>query len=287
MKERSNVTIGDFTVGDNSPVALVAELGVNHLGDFGRAKEMIAAAHESGADFLKFQTYIAEDRYDKQHNPKGEAFIKLLKDWQFSREHDQKLWEYAESLGARVFTSPFDKRSVDFSEEMGSLAYKVAAFEAVNLDLVRHISKTKKPVVVSRGMTTVDEMKQVESIFKENDIEFIFLHCISSYPTPREESNLAAIHTMREVFDCPIGHSDHTHGTSIPPLAVAAGAVMIEKHFTVNQKLRESDNPFSVTAEEMREMRFQVDQVKSYMGDSELGFRDVEKYMWDFRRNTS
>ena len=287
MNGRSNVTIGDFTVGDNSPVALVAELGVNHLGDFGRAKEMISAAHEAGADFLKFQTYIAEDRYDKQRNPKGEQFISLLKDWQFTREDDQKLWEYANSLGARVFTSPFDKRSVDFSEEMGALAYKVAAFEAVNLDLVRHIAKTRKPVVVSRGMTTVDEMRQVESLLKDNGIEFIFLHCISSYPTPREESNLAAIHSMREVFDCPIGHSDHTHGTSIPPLAVAAGAVMIEKHFTVNQKLRESDNPFSVTADELREIRFKIDQAKGYMGDGALAFREIEKYMWDFRRKTS
>ena len=287
MIPRPKVTIGNFEVGDDSPVALVAELGVNHLGDLGRAKEMISAAHESGADFLKFQTYVAEDRYDKQFNPKGAAFIKLLKEWQFSREEDQTLWEFAHSIGARVLTSPFDRRSVDFAEEMGSLAYKVAAFEVVNLELVRHIAETGKPVVVSRGMSTIEEMKQVEAIFIENSIDHIFLHCISSYPTPRDESNLRAIHTMKEVFGCPIGHSDHTHGTSIPPLAVAAGAVMIEKHFTVNQKLRESDNPFSLTAEDFKEMRFSVDQVKAYMGDGELGFREVEKFMWDFRRTTS
>lgn len=286
MKKRKSVRIGKLNIGDGYPVRIVAELGVNHLGDFTRAKEMIHAAHDAGADFLKFQTYIAEKRYDRVNNPKGDKFIKLLREWQFSQEQEAQLWQYAHSLGATVLTSAFDDESVDFAETMGTAAYKLAAFEVVNLKLVRAIARKGKPVLISRGMTSDDELARNLEILERSSVPYIILHCISSYPLEKKDSHLRMIHTLRKKYDCPIGHSDHTHGTDIPAFAVAAGANIIEKHFTTTPKRRESDNFFSITPEALREMIWKVRQVETYMGSGDIAKIDTENYMWDFRRYT-
>jgi len=286
MTRRKTVQIGAFMVGDGNPVRIVAELGVNHLGNFERMKEMIRSAHEAGADLLKFQTYIAERRYDRATNPKAEQFIKWLSDWQFSRDQEAELWQYAHTLGATVFTSAFDVDSVEFAAEMGTVAYKIAAFEIANHELVRAMAKKGKPVVLSRGMSSDEELRKTLSIFEEHDCPYVILHTISSYPLEKRHSHLRMIHSLRNKYDCPIGHSDHTIGTDIPPLAVAAGANMIEKHFTVVPKSRESDNFFSVTPDDLREMIFKVRQVETYMGRDDVVKTDAENFMWDFRRHT-
>ena len=143
---RKVVTIDNQKIGDGHEVKFTAELGVNHLGDFNRAREMIKSAVEGGSDFLKFQTYVAEKRYDEKTNPKAKEFIKNLKNWEFDRVKDKELWDYAKELGASVFTSPFDLSSLEFAEKMNSAAYKVAAFEVNNHELIRAISSTKKPI---------------------------------------------------------------------------------------------------------------------------------------------
>ena len=135
--QRKTVAIGPYTIGDDHPVRVVAEIGVNHLGDLELAKDMVSAAHEAGADLIKLQSYLAEKRYDPVRNPKGKKFIEMLTDWQLSRDEEARLWEHAAGLGAVTFTSPFDPESADFAEELGSVAYKLAAFEIVNLELVR------------------------------------------------------------------------------------------------------------------------------------------------------
>lgn len=277
--------MGDYTIGDQQPVTIVAELGVNHLGDYGRMKEMIAAAVENGADMLKFQTYTADKRYDPVNNPKGRMFIKWLKEWEFTRDQEAELWEYAQSLGATVFTSAFDPESADFAESLGTVGYKIAAFELVNNKLLRHVASKGKPVVFTRGMATQEEVDNAVRIITENGAEPVILHTTSSYPARRMDTNLWTIHALRERYDWPVGHSDHTHGTSVPPLAVAAGANMIEKHFTVNQKLRESDNFFSLTPNQLKEMVFKVRQTERVMG-SEVVKCEAEEYMYDFRRHT-
>lgn len=286
VKKRKTVTIGEHTIGDGHPVCITAELGVNHLGNFDRAREMIYEAHAAGADLIKFQTYIAEKRYDRKTNPKADQFIKWLSEWEFDRETDARLWEYAKSLGATVFTSPFDEESVDFAEQMGTTAYKLAAFEVVNHKLVRAVAKKKKPVVFSRGMATDEEIQAAMDILDEHGAPGIVLHTISSYPLEKRFSHLNMIHSLREKYDCPVGHSDHTVGTDIPPLAVAAGANMIEKHFTVTPKRRESDNFFSITPDDLRELIFKVRQVEQYMGSSEIDRIETEEYMRLFRRVT-
>ena len=284
MSQRKQAPIGDLIVGDGHPVTIVAELGVNHLGDFGRMKEMIAAAVEAGADLLKFQTYIAEKRYDTATNPKAAQFIQWLATWQFSRDHEAELWQYAQKLGARVFTSPFDEDSVDFADSLGTLAFKLAAFEVVNLKLVRAMASKGKTIVFSRGMVSDEEIGRATAIMEDNGCPYVILHTISSYPLEKKDSHLNMIPALRAKYDCPVGHSDHTLGTDIPPLAVAAGANMIEKHFTVAPKLRESDNFFSMTKEDLKEMIFKVRQVETYMGRGDIVKVHTEEFMWDFRR---
>ncbi len=280
------VQIGGSVIGDGHKVPIVAELGVNHLGDYGRMKEMIHSAHEAGADFLKFQTYVAEKRYDPKSNPKAQKFIELLKAWQFSREQESRLWDYANKIGAQVFTSAFDPDSVDFASDLGTLAFKLAAFEIVNLELIRAMAAKQKPVIFSRGMTNDEEILRAIQILEENQCPYIILHTISSYPLEKKDSNLSMIQILKQKYSCPVGHSDHTLGTDIPPLAVAAGANMIEKHYTVAPKLRESDNFFSVTPDDLKELIFKVRQVETYLGSGEITSIDAEKFMWDFRRHS-
>jgi len=286
-RTRKTVQFGPYTVGEGHPVRVVAEIGVNHLGCLDRAKELVHAAHEAGADAIKLQTYISEERYDRDNNPKADKFIRMLTDWELDREQETELWEYAKGLGAVVFTSPFDAASADFAAEMGSVAFKLAAFEIVNLDLVRAVAKHGKPVVFSRGMASLEEITKCVEILEEHGCECIILHCISSYPTPMPDSNIRMIHTLRERFDWPIGHSDHTRGANVPPLAVAAGAVMIEKHFTTSPKRRESDHPFAITPYELREIIFRVRQVETLLGRGDISKIDAESYMWDFRRKSA
>ncbi len=286
MAPRKSVQFGPYTIGDGHPVRVVAELGVNHLGDYGRMKEMIHAAVEAGADALKFQTYLSEARYDRSNNPRADQFIKRVAEWEFTREQEAQLWEYAQSLGAVVFTSAFDADSASFAESMGSVGYKLAAFEIVNLQLVRAVAQYGKPVVFSRGMATHEEVDRCVQTLEDHGCSVIILHTISSYPTMKKDSNLRMIHTLRERYDWPIGHSDHTRGCDMPPLAVAAGANMIEKHFTINPKLPYSDNPFSITPDELEEIRFRVRQVEKWMGRGDIVQVGTEQFMAQFRRFT-
>lgn len=287
MHERKHVSLGPIHVGDGHPTVIVAELGVNHLGDPGRMLAMIDAAIDAGADLLKFQTYSAEKRYDRATNPKADEFISNLARWELPREVEAHMWEHAVRRGATVFTSPFDAESAAFAHELGSVGFKLAAFEVVNLSLVRALAQFGKPVVISRGMCSFEELDRAIEILQEGGCPVVLLHCISSYPVQRQDSNLAMIRTLRERYTWPVGHSDHTRGCDLPPLAVACGANMIEKHFTVNPKLRESDNPFSITPGELREIVFRVRQVEEWLGSGEITRIPAEEFMWSFRRKTA
>lgn len=285
--QRTPVRFGPYTLGDGQPVRIVAELGVNHLGDPARALAMVDAAIDAGADVLKFQTYRAEARYDRRTNPKAALFIENLARWELSREDEARQWAHAQERGAVVFTSPFDAESAAFAVEMGTVGFKLAAFEVVNLSLVRALAEFGLPVVVSRGMCSPEELDRCVEVLVAGGCPVVLLHCISSYPVEEKDSHLAMIRALRERYAWPVGHSDHTRGTAIPPLAVAAGANVIEKHFTVNPKLRESDNPFSITADELREIVFRVRHVERVLGSDAVTRTAAEDYMWPFRRHTA
>ncbi len=278
------VKIDGINVGNLNYVPIIAEIGVNHLGSLERAKNMCKLAIEGGADFLKFQTYVAEKRYDQINNPKGKEFTKNLKEWQLSKDDERELWKYAKDLGGKVFTSVYEAESIEFAMELETCAFKIAAFEMNNLKLLKEVINTKKPLIISCGMTNIDEIKNLAKFLDENNSEYVLLHTVSSYPLEKKHSNLKMIHILRENFKCPVGHSDHTHGTDIPPLAVAAGAAIIEKHFTDNIKFRLSDNFFSITKECLKIMRFNMDLVSSYLNSNDLIADDPEKFMRNFKK---
>ncbi len=278
------VNLDGIEVGYGKRVPIIAEIGVNHLGSLDRAKLMVDMANNGGADFIKFQTYEAERRYDLIKNPKAKEFIGLTKQWQLSKDQEIELWDYARTKKAKVFTSVYDQETVNFAEELKNPIYKIAAFEITNKDLINRIIKTRKPVIISCGMTNVQEIKKLIKPFEENKIDYILLHTVSSYPLQKVHSNLKKIYELSENFKCPIGHSDHTPGSEIPPYAVCAGAHIIEKHFTDNPKHRLSDNFFSITENDLKVIRFNIDQVSTFIHSPDFNNNDPEKFMRSFRK---
>lgn len=283
---RKKVKFGSKIIGDNERVPFIAEIGVNHLGKIGNALELVESAVRAGSDFLKFQTYIAEDRYDK-NNPRYEEFTSLLKDWELSREEQIEMWNLAKSLGAEVFTSVYELKSIEFAEKMGTVGYKIAAFEMKNKPLLKEVFKTKKPIIISCGMTNLNEINELVNFLNENNAKYILLHVVSSYPLEERHSYLSKINILKQKLDCPIGHSDHTPGTLIPPLAVAAGAQIIEKHFTINPKYRLSDNFFSVTEEQVKKIKLELEWAFQATYSPSFEKSDPEKFMRDFKKNIS
>ena len=283
---RKKVKFGSKIIGDNERVPFIAEIGVNHLGKIGNALELVESAVRAGSDFLKFQTYIAEDRYDK-NNPRYEEFTSLLKDWELSREEQIEMWNLAKSLGAEVFTSVYELKSIEFAEKMGTVGYKIAAFEMKNKPLLKEVFNTNKPIIISCGMTNLNEINELVNFLNENNAKYILLHVVSSYPLEERHSYLSKINILKQKFDCPIGHSDHTPGTLIPPLAVAAGAQIIEKHFTINPKYRLSDNFFSVTEEQVKKIKLELEWAFQATYSPSFEKSDPEKFMRDFKKNIS
>ncbi len=280
---RKHIFISDVKIGDGEKIPFVAEIGVNHLGNYERAINMVDQALEGGANFIKFQTYIAEKRYEK-NNPKFDEFTNLVKKWQFDKSTEIKLWEYAKNKGAKIFTSVYDEDSVDFAYELGTLAYKIAAFELNNHKLIKKIISKKKPIIISCGLTNFKEIDELVKLLNENKSEYILLHTVSSYPLAEKNSNLKKIYELKNRYDCPIGHSDHTAGTNIPILAAAAGANIIEKHFTDNPKLRLSDNFFSITKEQLKKIKFDLNYIYNVIHSPNFDENDPEKFMRNFKK---
>jgi N,N'-diacetyllegionaminate synthase len=282
MKNNKIVKVDNMEIGYGKPVPIIAEIGVNHLGNFDRAINMVDLALKGGADFIKFQTYSADTRYDLKKNKKAKEFTNLTKQWEFTEEKEVKLWKYARSKKAKIFTSVYSHKTVKFAEKLKTSAYKIAAFEIRNKKLINEIIKTKKPLIISCGMTNIQEIKKILRPLDKNKSQYILLHTVSSYPLQKIHSNLHKIHELRKNFVCPIGHSDHTPGVEIPPLAVAAGAQIIEKHFTDNPKHRLSDNFFSITQHELKQIKHTVNNVFEYLHSPDFKKSDPEKFMRNF-----
>jgi sialic acid synthase SpsE len=283
---RKKVEFGSKIIGENERIPFIAEIGVNHLGKIKNALDLVESSVRAGSDFLKFQTYIAEDRYDK-NNPRYKEFTSLLKDWQLSRDEEVEMWNFAKSIGAEVFSSVYELKSIEFTEKMGTIGYKIAAFEMKNIPLLTEVIKTKKPIIISCGMTNLDEISNLVNFLDENQANYILLHVVSSYPLEEKHSYLNKINLLKNKFNCPIGHSDHTPGTLIPPLAVAAGAQIIEKHFTINPKYRLSDNFFSVTEDQVKKIKLDLEWAYQATYSPSFDESDPEKFMRDFKKNIS
>ncbi len=287
--------INNRIIGEGYPAYIIAEMSANHAGSIERAKEIIRVAKASGADCVKIQTYtpdtltidcdnkyfaITEGTWEGEnlYGLYGKAYTPL--EWQ------AELYEEAKRVGIDFFSTPFDNATADFLEDMGMEFYKIASFEMIDLDFLRHVAAKQKPMIVSTGMSTLEEMKEaVNAIYETGNHQLALLKCSSAYPAISDEMNLKTIQHMKEVFDIPIGLSDHSMGSLGAVTAVALGACIIEKHFCLGREIENPDASFSMTPEEFKQMVEDVRAVERAMGKPTYGMSPSEKNNMVFRRS--
>ena len=244
---------------------------------------MIDTAKKSGADAVKLQSYITEKRVKKDS-----PIFDILKKSELTFDQQKSCFKFGRDLGLTMFSTPFDNDSIEFLESINCSIYKVASFDSVNKALLRKIGSTKKPVIMSTGMTNAKELNEARKSLGGNDdgsgCDLALLHCISSYPTPTTEANLSMIHLLKTLHNGPVGYSDHTIGSEIPITAVAAGAKIIEKHFTLDTSAEGPDHALSADPKIMKEMIDGVRRMEKILGSSEMKVREIEKSIVPFRR---
>ena len=274
---------------------IIAEISANHGGDFKRAVRLIRAAKACGVDAVKFQAYTpdtltlnAHNKYFKIKHPKWEGqtlyhlYKKAYTPWSWFR----KLKEIADDLGIIFFATSFDKTSVDFLEGLGVAIHKIASFELVDLGLIEYIAKTKKPLILSCGMSSILEIKEALATAKKAGArEIVLLKCTSSYHAEPEEMNLITIPNMKELFHCPVGLSDHTLGIATSIAGVSLGAKMIEKHFNLSRKIKTADSFFSLEPKELRELVYSIRIAEKALGRVSYGLTKEERKSRAFRRS--
>lgn len=291
----AEIKIGKCRIGPGNPVYIVAELSANHNQSFDKAVELIRAAKHVGADAVKLQTYtadtitIASDRPEFRiqgtlwdgrtlHDLYGEAYTPW--EWQ------PKLKKIANDLGLDLFSSPFDASAVDFLESMDVPAYKLASFELVDIPLIEKMARTGKPLIISTGMATVEEIEEaVLAARRVGATQIALLKCTSSYPAPPEEMNLRTIPELARCFDVPCGLSDHSMTVAVPVAAVALGACIMEKHLTLSRSEPGPDSAFSLEPREFKEMVDAVRTAEKALGDVHFGVSAREASSRVFRRS--
>ena len=277
------IDIGNKTIGEGNPTFIIAEVGINHDGDMQSAIELVNQAKNSGADAVKLQTYNTEQRVPKDH-----AVYDILKKCELSHDHQKELFELGREIGIMVFSTPFDDDSVDFLEEINSPIYKIASFDSVNKRLLEKVGMTKKPVIMSTGMTNSQELGEAWAALGGKDdgsgCELALLHCVSSYPLDDKRANLNMIHHLHSIHDGPVGYSDHTIGAHIPVYAVSAGASVIEKHFTLDTNADGPDHSMSADPSIMSELVKNVRWMEEVLGKKEMKIRDAEQGSVSYRR---
>lgn len=274
------IRINGKEIGNGNPVYVIAEIGINHNGQPKTARQLIDRARWANASAVKFQTYITEKRVGK-----NSPIFNLLKQCELTFQEQKELFQYACDSGIDVFSTPFDDESVDFLASVGTPCYKIASFDVTNRKLVRRISKQGKPVIMSRGMANRQEIDRATRILKKNDIRFALLHCISAYPvSSMSQLHLSTIQALRGRYNCPVGFSDHTIGIEAPKYAVAAGATIIEKHFTLSKKSKGPDHAISAEPAEMKKLTESIRFVREIMGTPAWAETDAEKEILQYRR---
>lgn len=290
------VKIEDKLISDVQSVFIVAELSANHNHDISIAKETICAMKESGADAVKLQTYTPDtitidckNDYFKINQGTlwdGRYFYDLYKEAFTPWEWHLELKELAEKLGLVFFSTPFDKTAVDFLEELNVPIYKVASFEITDIPLIEYIASKGKPIIISTGIATIEDIELAVETCKKNGCEEItLLKCTSAYPAPLEEANLLTIPDMKNRFNVEVGLSDHTLGISAPVAAVSLGAKVIEKHFILDKKLGGPDAAFSLEPEEFKAMVKAIREVEKALGTVTYELTEKQKKGREFCRS--
>lgn len=283
-------------VGCIDPVFIIAELSANHNQNFDNAVKLIKEAKKAGADAVKLQTYTPDTITINCSNEyfqikqgtiwDGKTLYDLYKEAYTPWEWQPKLKEIAENEGLICFSSPFDKTAVDFLEDMDVPAYKVASFEITDTPLIEYIASKGKPVIISTGIATLSDIEEAINACKRmNNNQIALLKCTSEYPSPLEEINLKTIPNMIETFKTIVGLSDHTLGISVPIAAVALGAKIIEKHFTLSRAMGGPDAAFSLEPEEFKQMVKSIREVEKALGDVSYELSEKIKKSREFSRS--
>ena len=258
---------------------IIAEAGVNHNGNFELAKKLIDKAVEGGADIVKFQTCKAENvisryadkaEYQKVTTGEADSQLEMVRKLMLTYEEYGQLKKYCDEKGIEFLSTAFDLPSVDYLHSIGMKRWKIPSGEITNLPLLIKIAKLHEPIIMSTGMSELSEVADAVKVLKENGAEDItLLHCTTEYPAPYEDVNLKAMETMKEAFGLPVGYSDHTKGLEIPVAAVAMGACVIEKHFTLDRNMEGPDHKASIEPDELKSMVDQIRHVESAIGNGE------------------
>lgn len=255
-------------------VYIIAEAGVNHNGSLELALKLVDAAAEAGADAVKFQTFRADTivsktaqkaEYQKANTGNSETQYEMLKRLELSESDHEALIRRCQEKGIQFFSTAFDLDSIRYLNGLGMPFMKVPSGEITNLPYLRAINACGKPVILSTGMSTMDEVAAAVAVF--TNCKVTLLHCTTEYPCPFEAVNLKAMQTLRDVFHCPVGYSDHTPGITIPIAAVAMGAEVIEKHFTLDRNMEGPDHKASLEPDELKAMVTAIRTIEKAMGD--------------------
>ena len=288
--------IGNFEIGKDNRVFVIAELSANHNQNFDVAIESIKAIKECGADAVKLQTYTADtltidsdkDYFKIQQGTiwDGTTLYQLYQKAYTPWEWQPKLKAYAEELGLECFSSPFDKSAVDFLEKMNVPAYKIASFEIVDIPLIEYAASKGKPVIISTGIATEDEIREaVNACLKYGNNQIALLKCTSEYPAPIEDANLNMIPALAKKFNTVVGLSDHSLGTIVSTTAIALGAQIIEKHFILDRKIGGPDSAFSLEPTEFKKMVDEIRMVEKTLGKESFELTEKVKRSRKFARS--
>ena len=290
-----NITINGREIGKNSPPYIIAELSANHNGNIERAFETIKAARDHGAHAIKMQTYTADTMTIECDSEEfmvrgglwdGYKLYDLYKWAETPFEWHKAIFDYAASVGITIFSTPFDETAVDLLESLNTPAYKIASFEATDLKLIRYVASKSKPMILSTGMCSEEEIEEaVDAARNAGCKELILLHCISSYPAPIDKANLLQMPNLASRFNSLPGLSDHTLGTTASVAAVALGACVIEKHFTLSRKDEGPDSEFSIEPNEMKRLCQDTFDAWSALGSSGFERPYAEEASRCFRRS--
>ena len=289
ISPNSNIKIGKKHISFDSQTFIIAEAACNHMCDMELAKKMIDEAKTSGADAIKFQTYKAERlvcqetqsywKYSTGAKSQYEYYKNLDK---FDRAEYKKLFDYASGKGIIAFSTPFDVESASMLNDLGAPLFKIASCDILDVRLLRHIARFKKPMILSAGAGTLDEIESaVDTVFNEGNTDLILMVCTLSYPADNGDAHLRRILTFREKFpDIIIGLSDHTRPDEnmiIPSIAVALGTKVIEKHYTLDRSMSGSGHSFSVEPKDLKKMVENIKLTEKILGNNEIKVYEVEK----------
>ncbi|WP_027400288.1 N-acetylneuraminate synthase [Anaerovorax odorimutans] len=261
----------------NSKTFIIAEAGVNHNGKLETAKLLAEVAKNAGADVVKFQTFIAEDcisnfaskaEYQKKNTQAEESQLDMVKKIQISFDEFIELKSHCDKIGIQFISTPFDFKSIEFLNHLNIPFWKIPSGEITNVPYLNRIANTGKPVIMSTGMCTLEEVEFAVKLLKENGSgEISLLHCNTEYPTPFKDVNLAAMNTLKRTFNCRTGYSDHTLGIEAPIAAVAMGAEVIEKHFTLDKNMIGPDHKSSLEPDELKKMISAIRNIEMAIGN--------------------